>query len=106
MHIVAYLHIYANCSKFLYFFHNMLFSNKVTNCKNRKCLIYESTTKYSCSMAVCIETVLIMLLTCFHLTIDQQYLAIVRLKTGCFQRDVATKLSVAEHHQQVTTETQ
>jgi len=30
-----------------------------------------------------------------HLTIDQQYLAIVRLQTGCSQTDVATELRVS-----------
>ncbi|KAJ8352617.1 hypothetical protein SKAU_G00240930 [Synaphobranchus kaupii] len=31
-----------------------------------------------------------------HLTIDQQYLAIARLQTGCSQREVATELRVSQ----------
>ncbi|MEQ2182529.1 hypothetical protein GOODEAATRI_023273, partial [Goodea atripinnis] len=39
-----------------------------------------------------------------YLTIDQQYLTIVKLQTGCSQTEVVTERSVTEYHLQVTTE--
>ena len=81
----------SNSSVFQYLLNNMLFSNKVINCKNHKCLIHELTTKCSASMTVSIETVLFIMPFIFwhhgprrHRSVDQQYLA-----TG-FKQDVFT----------------
>ena len=84
-----------NCLMFQYLLHNMLFSTKVINHKNLKCLIHKLTSK--CSGNLCSN-----ILTSWdqHL-INQQLLVILRIPTTWSQREVSLRL-VSPCHQQVT----
>ncbi|MEQ2289646.1 hypothetical protein AMECASPLE_035336 [Ameca splendens] len=92
----------SNCSMFQNFLHNLLFSNKEYDGKtgvgsvNRPIhFLIQSELPFKCSSSSCCSHFDIMRPR-RHLTIDQHYLDIAALQTGCSQMEVATECRLSQ----------